>query len=99
MSATRTQDALTQPGVRLPDTYVHAKQALTECSKIDECQDWADKAAALASYAGLGKVRQGRARLGRAREGSKFEKEGGTSNGLDIEIPPGRRYLPFDGGR
>jgi hypothetical protein len=36
---------------RLPDTYQHAKSALAECSNIDECKDWADKAAALASYA------------------------------------------------
>jgi hypothetical protein len=28
-----------------------AKKALAECEKIDECKDWADKAAALASYA------------------------------------------------
>lgn len=36
---------------RLPAAYEHAKQALAECSRIDECQDWADKAAAMASYA------------------------------------------------
>jgi hypothetical protein len=36
---------------RLPATYESAKRALAECSRIDECQDWADKAAALASYA------------------------------------------------
>jgi hypothetical protein len=36
---------------RLPATYESAKQALAECSRIDECQNWADKGAALASYA------------------------------------------------
>ena len=36
---------------RLPAVYEDAKTALTECSRIDECQDWADKAEALASYA------------------------------------------------
>lgn len=36
---------------RLPQTYQHAAQALANCASIDECQDWADKAAALASYA------------------------------------------------
>jgi beta-phosphoglucomutase-like phosphatase (HAD superfamily) len=36
---------------RLPQTYEHAKQALTACNNIDECQQWADKAEALASYA------------------------------------------------
>lgn len=36
---------------RLPASYERAKQALVECSRIDECQEWADKAEALASYA------------------------------------------------
>jgi hypothetical protein len=35
----------------LPATYQHAKDALIACHRIDECKDWADKAAALASYA------------------------------------------------
>ncbi len=36
---------------RFPEAYVTAKNSLAECSKIDECKDWADKAEALASYA------------------------------------------------
>lgn len=36
---------------RLPETYERARAALAECSQIDECQSWADKAAAMASYA------------------------------------------------
>ena len=36
---------------RLPQVYLHALAALSSCSRIDECQDWADKAEALASYA------------------------------------------------
>jgi hypothetical protein len=36
---------------RLPDSYEHAKRALAACVAIDECKQWADKAAALASYA------------------------------------------------
>lgn len=36
---------------RLPQTYEAARQALSQCQNIDECKDWADKAAALASYA------------------------------------------------
>lgn len=35
----------------LPATYETAKNALAQCQAIDECKDWADKAAALASYA------------------------------------------------
>lgn len=36
---------------RLPATYEAACSALSECSRIDECQSWADKAEAMASYA------------------------------------------------
>jgi hypothetical protein len=36
---------------RLPQVYEDAKTALANCVRIDECQSWADKAAALASYA------------------------------------------------
>ena len=35
----------------LPQVYEAAKLALKECEKIDECQDWADKMAAMCSYA------------------------------------------------
>lgn len=38
-------------GAQLPQAYEAAKGALANCAQIDECQDWADKAAALASYA------------------------------------------------
>jgi hypothetical protein len=36
---------------KLPETYERACKALAECDSIDECKDWADKAAAMASYA------------------------------------------------
>lgn len=35
---------------RLPAIYEKAKHSLSECSRIDECKDWADKSEALASY-------------------------------------------------
>ncbi len=35
----------------LPQNYVEAKRAIAECERLDECADWADKAAAIASYA------------------------------------------------
>jgi hypothetical protein len=36
---------------RLPQTYEAARRALDACQSVDECKEWADKAAALASYA------------------------------------------------
>jgi hypothetical protein len=35
----------------LPESYEAAKRAIAECERVDECADWADKAAAIASYA------------------------------------------------
>jgi hypothetical protein len=42
---------LTVANAPLSATYEAAKTALAQCSNIDECQDWADKAEAMASYA------------------------------------------------
>src|SRR4249920_1073731 len=36
---------------RLPVRYATACSALAECAALDECQAWADKAEAMASYA------------------------------------------------
>lgn len=36
---------------RLSVNYVAARSAIAACSRVDECKSWADKAAALASYA------------------------------------------------
>lgn len=36
---------------QMPLVYENARKALSQCVDIDECKDWADKAAALASYA------------------------------------------------
>lgn len=36
---------------QLPRVYESAKSALAECETLDECKDWSDKSAALASYA------------------------------------------------
>lgn len=38
-------------GAKLPSTYNAAKRAISQCASLDECKDWSDKAAALASYA------------------------------------------------
>lgn len=48
----RRHSALPNPATaNLPATYEHACSALAKCERLDECKDWADKAAALASYA------------------------------------------------
>ncbi len=44
-------NAITVTNAKLPISYVKAQEALEKCYKIDECKEWADKAAALASYA------------------------------------------------
>jgi hypothetical protein len=52
--AADTGTALALPSIAtasLPATYERAKVALSICDRIDECKDWADKTAALASYA------------------------------------------------
>jgi len=38
-------------GADLPAAYQRAREDLAECARVDECQGWADKARALASYA------------------------------------------------
>jgi hypothetical protein len=43
--------SLTIASATLPGTYVEARTALAKCDRVDECKSWADKAAALASYA------------------------------------------------
>ena len=35
----------------MPATYESAKRELANCARIDECQEWANKAEAMASYA------------------------------------------------
>jgi hypothetical protein len=43
--------SITPAQARLPQTYEAARNALSNCASVDECKEWADKAAALASYA------------------------------------------------
>jgi hypothetical protein len=40
---------------RLPMSYKNAKAALAKCTTVDECRNWQDKAAAIASYALMAK--------------------------------------------
>ena len=36
---------------KLPELYEASRRALSTCVRVDECKEWADKAAALSSYA------------------------------------------------
>jgi hypothetical protein len=53
VSTADTMRALTRPikTAPLPVLYEQAKSQLAKLATVDECKDWADKAAALASYA------------------------------------------------
>lgn len=39
------------PDARLPINYEEARKAIAECERVDECKEWKDRAAAIASYA------------------------------------------------
>mgnify|MGYP000926174110 CR=1 FL=1 len=85
---------------QLPRTYEAAKRALSECSEVDECKDWADKAAALASYAKQSQddqlermAQRIRARAVR-RQGellSQFETAQGARNDLPTSVLEGQK--------
>lgn len=51
MTGYAIQTGINVSGARLPAAYEAAKTALANCASIDECQEWANKAEALASYA------------------------------------------------
>lgn len=51
MSSTALEVVEQSAHAKLPVNYEQAKTALANVEKIDECKDWADRAAALASYA------------------------------------------------
>ena len=80
-------------GATLPQTYQAAQIALQECSQIDECKDWADKAAALASYARqaeddqLERMAQ-RIRSRAIRRGSELVKQIEPANGARTDLEP-----------
>lgn len=44
-------DMIESKAVSLPQSYQNAILALSECNEVDECKEWKDKAAAIASYA------------------------------------------------
>jgi hypothetical protein len=67
--------ALTIASAKLPDTYVDARKALAKCERVDECKSWADKAAALASYAKQADDKQMLA-LARRIQGRAIERGG-----------------------
>lgn len=42
---------ISQLPARLPFNYEQARLAIMECERVDECKEWKDRAAAIASYA------------------------------------------------
>lgn len=50
-AAVRLADLPSIGTAALPANYQAATEALERCNRIDECKDWADKMAAIASYA------------------------------------------------
>lgn len=50
-NGSEVQTVAVNGAARLPWSYENARTALANCESIDECKDWSDKAAALASYA------------------------------------------------
>lgn len=85
----------------LPKNYEAAKRAISELVSIDECKDWADKAAALASYAKQAQddelerqCQRVRARAVR-RQGellSQIKTAQGARNDLPTSIPEGQKF-------
>ena len=51
----------------LPTNYSAMKVAIAECDKVDECKEWADKAAALAAYHRMSRDKENAARCERIR--------------------------------
>lgn len=84
---------------RLPAVYERAVLALTDCLRIDECQRWANKAEALASYAKQAKDEQLRKMANRiqgraiARCGELL-KQIPPANGARTDIEPQEVNLP-----
>lgn len=77
----------------LPATYERAKTALAECASLDECQGWADKAAALASYAKQAKDDQlermsQRIRARAIRRAGELLKQIEPQNGTRTDLAP-----------
>jgi len=77
----------------LPVKYEAAKLAIMECFHTDECQDWADKMQALASYARQSQDYEMektalRIRARAIRRGGEILKETEKANGLRSDLQP-----------
>lgn len=78
-------------GAKLPSTYTAAKRAISQCASIDECKDWSDKAAALASYARQAKDDQlekmaSRIRARATRRAGELLKQVGSHGGDRTQV-------------
>jgi hypothetical protein len=81
---------------RLPATFEAAKLALAECARVDECQQWADGAAALASYAKQADDQE-LLRMSRRIQARAINRCGELLE--EIPARPGRSRWQTEGGR
>jgi hypothetical protein len=77
----------------LPITYTEAKAALARCEEVDECQSWADRAGALASYARQARDREleamaKRIRARAVRRAGELLQEIPTCRGRRFDLRP-----------
>ncbi len=81
---------------KLPAVYERATMALSECTRIDECKDWANKAEALASYARQSKDDTLR-KMAERIQARAIRRAGELYNQIEVNHDRGNQYRQKDG--